>query len=69
MYVWTGRNAVAHQIEAGEELGRRVSARLPAELGLGDTATLSLVKQGGEPSEFWTALKANRNEFLQASGT
>lgn len=65
--VWVGQHAAAHQVEMAEELGRRLAARLPAELGQGDSATLATVHSGAESADFWAALGGDRELFNKAA--
>jgi len=68
LILWVGSHAAAHVVDMAEAAARRLAARLPAELGLGDSATVSTVRQGAETAVFMSALGATSNNLQHLTG-
>ena len=68
LILWIGSEAPAHVTKMAESAASRMSARLPAELGLGDTASVSTIRQGAESAEFISALGTSRDKLVNLLG-
>ena len=68
IYVWQGANSVAHQQQMAHDAAKRLATRLPAELGLGDSATVSTMNSGSESTEVLSALKGTTAQLNQMFG-
>ena len=68
VYLWAGKHAIPHKKEMGEAAGKRLASALPAEMGLGESATFITVNSGGEAQDLLSAFGGRREQINKLFG-